>query len=211
LRHHKASKESFLQEPLNKYFSTDWFSVNIFYWKHIFYKKSLLNKNLSCLEIGSWEGRSALFLLSNLPKSNLTCVDTWAGADEHKDLSVLSSIEKTFDTNLAEFDNRVQKFKGTSYSFFDTLDSGTKYDLIYIDGSHYVDDVMLDALKAFQRLNIGGIIIFDDYFWSFYDNPKSNPAVAINAFINLKREFLKVEMVYSQIIISRIASESRNL
>ena len=94
--------------------------------------------------------------------------------------------------------------------FFDTLDSGTKYDLIYIDGSHCVDDVMLDALKAFQRLNIGGIIIFDDYFWSFYDNPKSNPAVAINAFINLKREFLKVEMVYSQII-SRIASESRNL
>ena len=45
-------------------------------------------------------------------------MDTWAGADEHKDLSVLSSIEKTFDTNLAEFDNRVQKFKGTSYSFF---------------------------------------------------------------------------------------------
>jgi len=63
LRHHKASKESFLQEPLNKYFSTDWFSVNIFYWKHIFYKKSLLNKNLSCLEIGSWEGRSALFFI----------------------------------------------------------------------------------------------------------------------------------------------------
>lgn len=209
LSHHKALKEIFFQEPSKKYFSTDWFSGNTFYWNSLIYKKSLLNKNLSCLEIGSWEGRSALFLLNTLPKSNIVCVDTWAGADEHKDLSNLSSIESIFDANLAEFGSRIQKFKGTSYSFFDTLDSNIKFDLIYIDGSHYVDDVLIDALKAFQILNIGGIIIFDDYFWKFYENSKFNPATAINMFLRLKSNFLKVEMVYSQIVISKVALEDR--
>jgi predicted O-methyltransferase YrrM len=166
-------------------------------------------KDLSCLEIGSWEGRSALFILESLPKSRIVCVDTWSGADEHKGSEVLNQIEVNFDHNLSIYKSRLKKYKGTSYSFFDQLDSHVKFDLIYVDGSHYVDDVLVDAVKAFSHLNVGGIMIFDDFFWGYYDDPISNPASAINAFISLKKKYLKVEMVYSQIIISRTAQENR--
>jgi len=176
----------------------------------IFKKFQMLNKPLSCLEIGSWEGRSSLFILESLPNSKLTCVDTWEGADEHKGSKILNRIEQNFDTNLSDYQDRLAKYKGTSFSFFDNLESDTKFDLIYIDGSHYIDDVMIDALKSFAHLNVGGVMIFDDFFWGYYDDPMSNPASAINSFVTLKKRYLRVEMVYSQIIISRIADEIRS-
>ncbi len=193
-----------------KIFSTDWFTSNIPYWMIIFKKFQMLNKPLSCLEIGSWEGRSSLFILESLPNSKLTCVDTWEGADEHKGSKILNRIEQNFDTNLSDYWDILTKYKGTSFSFFDNLESHTKFDLIYIDGSHYIDDVMTDALKSFAHLNVGGVMIFDDFFWGYYDDPMSNPASAINSFVTLKKRYLRVEMVYSQIIISRIADEIRS-
>ncbi len=170
----------------------------------------MLDKSLSCLEIGSWEGRSSLFILESLPNSKLTCVDTWEGADEHKRLNILNTIEQNFDSNLSEYRDRLTKYKGTSFSFFDNLESHIKFDLIYIDGSHHIDDVMIDALKSFTHLNVGGVMIFDDFFWGYYDDPISNPASAINSFVTLKKRYLRVEMVYSQVIISRISEEKRS-
>ena len=53
------------------------------------------------LEIGSYEGRSAIFFLRHFSNSTITCVDTWGrgGSDEQK---ILDSkiVEKNFDTNL---------------------------------------------------------------------------------------------------------------
>jgi predicted O-methyltransferase YrrM len=211
LQKNKFSKNQFLNYINSEYkFSTDWFTGNIPYWMNIFNKYHMTAKNLSCLEIGSWEGRSSLFILEALPNSELVCVDTWSGADEHKGSEVLNQIEVNFDHNLSIYMPRLKKYKGTSYSFFDQLDSHIKFDLIYVDGSHYVDDVLVDAVKSFAHLNVGGIMIFDDFFWGYYDDLISNPASAINAFISLKRKYLKVELVYSQIIISRISEEKRS-
>jgi predicted O-methyltransferase YrrM len=193
----------------DKKFSTDWFSGNIPYWEIIFDKFNFLNKKISYLEIGSWEGRSSLFVLQSFSNANIVCVDTWCGADEHDGSKFLDSIESNFDFNLTKYVDRLQKFKGTSYSFFDQLDKDCQYDLIYIDGSHYLDDVLIDALKAFEHLKVGGVMIFDDYFWGYYEDSMLNPAAAINAFIRLKQNYLKVEMVYSQVIVSRTSNEVR--
>jgi predicted O-methyltransferase YrrM len=193
----------------NKNFSTDWFAGNIPYWESIFDRFQMSNRNLNCLEIGSWEGRSSLFILESLPNSKIICVDTWGGADEHKGLDSLKNIEENFDKNLLAYQGRFNKWKGTSFSFFNQLESQVKFDLIYIDGSHYVDDVLLDAINAFAHLSVGGILIFDDFFWNFYNDSKLNPALAINSFISLKRNYLKVDMVYSQVVVTRVADEAR--
>lgn len=37
-----------------------------------------------------------------------------------------------------------------------------KYDLIYVDGSHQFEDVLIDFVFCHELLNIGGIILFDD-------------------------------------------------
>ena len=37
------------------------------------------------------------------------------------------------------------------------------FDIIYVDGSHDQDQVMIDAIMAYKLLDYGGFICFDDY------------------------------------------------
>jgi len=191
-------------------FSNDWFTGNIPLWeKNI---QALIShqgkREFKALEIGSWEGLSSLFMMSNLPISSLTCVDTWEGADEHQGTAAVLTIENKFDHNLKNYSSKIKKFKGTSYQFFNQSATNEKYDLIYVDGSHFSDDVMIDAIKAFEHLNIGGVLIFDDFLWIHYKNLKDNPAGAINSFLRLKKNNYTILSVDYQLTIQKI-SEGR--
>ena len=107
-----------------------WFCNNLY-----FLKSNLKNrKNINnILEIGSYEGRSAIFFLNCFSNSIITCVDTWGGSDEQKDLDS-KIIEKNFDTNLSKHHklNRMKKFKMTSNKFFDKNKSN--FDLVQKSG-----------------------------------------------------------------------------
>ena len=190
--------------------STDWFSDNIPYWCYVFEKCNFKNdENLKILEIGSWEGLSAYFLFSKFSNSQITCVDTWLGADEHRNgdqdiKTILTNSESTFDATLVSFTKRLIKFKGTSFLFFATNNLNNYYDLIYLDGSHFCDDVLIDAIKAYDMLKANGLLIFDDYLWKYYKSDIDNPASAINLFLKLKNRRYKLRLVSYQIIIQKI-------
>ena len=193
----------------------DWFTGNIPTWLMAF-RKQLYNKKteLNCMEIGSWQGQSAVFVLNYFENANLTCVDTWMGADEHKfedasSLEVLSRIEKDFDANVLEYKERITKYKGTSYQFFNDCFEREKFDLIYIDGSHHSDDVIVDTIKSFEMLKVNGLMILDDYFWKYYSETKDNPSGAINAFIRLKRNQLEVVCFDYQLVVRKIKNSVR--
>lgn len=190
-------------------FSNDWFSGNIPYWLNIFNKHSFYSRKLDILEIGSWEGMSSLFILTELPNANLTAVDTWSGSDEHQGDDVLSKIESNFDSNLYKVSNRLNKYKGTSYQYFNDCKSDQLFDLIFIDGSHFCDDVLIDGIKAFQHLRLNGIMIFDDYFWRIYSRDFDNPCIAINSFLRIKKGLYRVLNVYGQIAIEKIGVEGQ--
>lgn len=190
-------------------FSNDWFSGNIPYWLSIFDKYSFYNRKLNILEIGSWEGMSSLFILTELPNATLTAVDTWSGSDEHQGKDVLSKIESNFDSNLSRVSNRLNKYKGTSYQYFNDCQPNQFFDLIFIDGSHFSDDVLIDGVKSFQHLKLNGIMIFDDYFWRIYGRDFDNPCVAINSFLRLKKDLYRVINVYGQIAIEKIGEEGK--
>ena len=80
--------------------------------------------------------------------------------------------------------------------------------MVYIDGSHHCDDVIIDAIKSFQMLKVGGIMIFDDYLWQYYPRDIDNPAAAINVFLKLKEGSYKVVRVYYQLIIEKISDNN---
>jgi len=204
-------KIAFENSLANKKFSVDWFIGNIPIWHDVFCEAGIeQNKKYNILEIGSFEGLSSLFLLQTFPYSMVTCVDTWAGADEHSTLD-MRKIEDNFDFNTSPYKDRLIKYKGTSFSFFEKRDVYNEtYDIIYVDGSHYVDDVMVDGLRCFSMLKNGGLIIFDDYMWDGYRQMSANPAAAINALIKMKSNFLKVKAAYRQLILLKIASESHD-
>jgi predicted O-methyltransferase YrrM len=187
--------------------SNDWFTKNIPFWLSVMDEYALRNKELKALEIGSWEGLSSHFILSSLAKAHLTCVDTWEGADEQKvgtSKETLSQIEKNFDENLMPYIERLEKYKGTSFSFFLNNTNCCVYDFIYVDGSHHCDDVMIDAVKCFEMLKIGGIMVFDDYLWQHYTKAADNPATAINLFLRLKKNSYRIIQVNYQVTIMKL-------
>lgn len=201
VRKNSVALNAFKELSKKKNFSTNWFMPNIPRWESTFrYLNIDINQRLNILEIGSWEGASSLFMLNHFPNSLLTCVDTWKGADEHA-LIDMARVEDIFDANTFEFKNRLNKYKNSSLSFFVNNPAQSIYDIIYVDGSHYVDDVLMDALNAFRMLKVGGVLIFDDYLWSEYKKSADNPALAINNFINIKRDEIQIVSVYFQVIL----------
>ena len=68
--------------------------------------------------------------------------------------------------------------------------------------------MIIDAVRCFGLLKVGGVMVFDDYFWKHYPRALSNPAGAINAFLRLKKESYKVVRLYYQLVIVKIADDS---
>jgi len=199
--------QSDFKASLSSYsFSSDWFTGHIPFWLLTFDEYKFHTKpDINALEIGSWEGCSSLFLLKTLPNVKLTCVDLWQGSQQLRDFGAHGTGESNFDLNLSDYKDRLTKFKGTSFSYFSAHADLNKFDLIYVDGSHYFDDVVIDAIKSFEQLKVGGIMIFDDYFWHYYPRAIDNPAAAINVFLRLKKGSYRIVRVYWQIIIEKTA------
>jgi predicted O-methyltransferase YrrM len=203
--------DEFLKEIPNLNLNSDWYSGNYLYWLLTFKNFNYYNKEgLQILEIGSWEGLTSFFILHKLKNANLTCVDTWGGSDEQnassiETMDVLVKTESNFDNNLNKFGDRLKKIKLDSFSYFNLYRQKNHYDLIFVDGSHHCDDVIIDGIKAFEQLKIGGLLIFDDYFWRFYKNDFDNPASAINNLLNSKSNSFKIICVYEQIIIQKLS------
>ena len=189
-----------------------WFDASIDLWVELLAPVKALARPVDMLEVGSWEGRSTLFLLGYLPNGRLTAVDTWEGGDEHKHLADLSALEQRFDHNVSAFRSRLEKRKGrSSVVLAEMASSATEcFDFIFIDGSHFADDVMLDAVMAWRLLREGGVLVFDDYLWRFERYGwKRNPANAINLFLRLIEGDFSLLHVGHQLAIRKSVSVSR--
>lgn len=155
-------------------FTSDWFSSHQALWSRLLLP--MAGQKLRVLEVGSHEGRSAVWMLQNLllhPESRLHCVDTWT------DRRVLSR----FRSNVAETGrtSQVVEHQGDSAEVLKRL-SGD-FDVIYIDGNHEARCVLTDAALAWSLLEPGGWLIFDDYGWN--GPVEFLPRNAIDAFLQL--------------------------
>ena len=114
---------------------------------------------------------------------------------------VFERIEENFDKNTSEFKN-IMKLKTLSDDFF--KDNKIKFDAIYIDGYHKGSQVFKDFKNSWQTLNVGGILIFDDYIWKFFSKIEDNPCYAINKYLNEISKNIKVLKVSnSQLFIQK--------
>jgi hypothetical protein len=201
--------QRFAQWFKDKSFTTDFASPHFTTWADVF--APIEEQALSILEIGSWEGRSAIFFLEFFAHSRLTCVDTFEGGKEHVGDSVyrqsLGGIEERFDLNLGSYGARCEKMKMRSLAALDKLaESGRLFDLIYIDGSHQRDDVLMDSILSWRVLAQGGHIIWDDYLWELDAPSQDAPRQAIDAFLNLNRGGFTLVHSGWQVIIRRLPS-----
>jgi predicted O-methyltransferase YrrM len=184
--------------------TSDWFTHNVPKWEEYFARLGWGDESeLHILEVGSWEGLSSVYLLTKFPKSSIVCVDTWQGGDEHQATGVLGSIEDRFENNISKFGVRVEKYKGTSESYFMSSLAEPSFDLVYIDGSHRADDVYSDACGGVNRLRPGGLMILDDLLWRFYATADENPAKGIDQFLEERGHEVSVVDVGYQLVLKR--------
>lgn len=166
--------------------------------------------NLSFLEIGSFTGDSAVYMLENIltsPSSKLFCIDTWAGSLEHagelKEKFIMGDVEKRFDKRIEPFKDKVYKFKTTSQEWLLNNRSNT-FDFIYIDGDHTASTIISDAILSWDLLKVNGILAFDDYEWTHPDGDQFAPKLAIDGFLNVFNPYIEIINRGWQIWIRRI-------
>lgn len=167
-------------------YSDDFFSRHILVWTDLF--KGF--RPTRALEIGSYEGRSADWLLTKLPGLDLTCVDTWddTGIAEGLDSIVAETI---FDLKVGA---RATKIKGASGEILRSLKG--PYDFIYIDGDHSASAVLEDMVLSFGLLRSGGVMVCDDYTGGWGGNHLEFPKLAIDSFINCNWDRLDISLAY---------------
>lgn len=167
-------------------YSVDWFTKNIPVWEQTL--AQFKGKPIRAIELGSYEGRSAEWLLENIlthPDASLVCVDSWKDNIffSQPDISVdWKDVRAKFNANTKRFGKKVEVYDGRTKTY---LLSGVaeKADLIYVDASHTAGDCLIDGVLAHLLLKPGGVIIFDDYLWAGLEHNTHVPMGAINAFM----------------------------
>ena len=112
--------ENIIYNKFKSYNSNEkWFCNNLNFLTNNF--KGIKNIK-DILEIGSYEGRSSIFFLKNFTGSNITCVDTWQGSDEHNSFD-FKEIENNFDHNTSNYQLKslLIKAKIMSDKFFEKI------------------------------------------------------------------------------------------
>lgn len=135
--------------------------------------------NVRLLEVGSFEGGSAIWFLENIlthPTATITCIDPFLRAGS----------EARFDHNVrvAASGSKLIKVKGRSESLMPAMEQ-EGYDAIYVDGNHDALNVLMDAVAGWRLLKDGGIMIFDDYQWRPDRPPTARPQMAIDLFLGV--------------------------
>lgn len=132
------------------------------------------------VEIGSWKGHSAVFMVDCLRREGIfcdvVCVDTWLGSQEHwlkSDFRKLLKLTRGRPSFYEDFLSNIVSARAESFVLPLSLPSATaaevlrhyevSADLIYVDAGHGYSDVMGDITSYFDLVAPGGIMFGDDF------------------------------------------------
>jgi hypothetical protein len=189
-------------------FTEDWFlrGQPVHSWEPLL--RELEARAARILEIGSFEGMSACYLLWRLPDAKVTCIDTFEGGIE-QDAGSAAGLEERFDTNVARVDaSRVRKLVGESQKLLpDLIAHDEEFDFVFVDGSHLALDVLVDASLSWKVLAPRGVLLFDDYDWATLgDDALLRPGPAIDAFLTLIAGKYELVFAHRQVAIRKLAA-----
>ena len=179
-------------------FNTQWFNPMMPIWERHVIPNLPKTDGLNWLEIGSHEGQSACWTLDNVLKHDtdrIVCVDLWRS----------KKTSGLFDQNTSQYGKKLLKIKHDClFVLMDAINSGEKYDGIYIDADHQAKSVVLFGLLAFKLLKLNGIMIFDDYRWQQPDTEKLSPGIGVDCFLTVAQKEIKVLYKDKQAIVQKI-------
>lgn len=140
-------------------FQENWFEHNIPRWRQWLGEFSG-RSGLRALEIGSFEGRSTRWLCGNIltaADAQIDCVDFFAPDPVYGD------YHARFRKNTAAYRDKIHEYPGASFDMLRQVEG--PYDIVYVDGWHSAFGALADGVMTWPMLNVGGVMIFDDYLW----------------------------------------------
>ena len=127
------------------------------------------------VEIGSWQGRSTIFLGNAVKDSSngtMYAIDHFRGnlgkEDFYKVDGSLDDLAEKFLANVsaADLNDHVQLLDMSAEDAASRL-AKTRIRFLFIDGDHTYEGVKRDIELFFPLLQKGAIVVFDDYFDGF--------------------------------------------
>lgn len=195
LHKYMPRSQNIQKEDSSYTFTNDWFSNNIPRWEK--FLKPLAGMPLKVLELGSYEGKSAIWLLENIlthQRARITCIDNF-GSDVSN-----TEIHKRFVENTKRFGKKIQLLKMNTRDALKTPKIiQQEFDIIYIDAGRHSKNVLEDAVLSFPLLKAGGIIIFDDYTTSKLHD-YTCPKKGIDTFLDIFSDELRVRHSSWQVV-----------
>jgi len=124
------------------------------------------------IEIGCWEGKSAISLANNCFPENLICNDTWLGNVQESIVTGITHITEeilkerdVYNIFINNMNNKTEKnyiiIKEDCIEWLKRFDGDIKF--IHIDASHEYKSVFETIQLVLPKLVKGGIICGDDY------------------------------------------------
>lgn len=141
-------------------------------------KRYITDDVKTIVELGSWLGLSARFILDNALHANLIAIDHWSSTlvghdnggttDPMFDSSIekISTLWETFLVNCWDYKDRLYPVRAyTKDGLIMVNKLNIKVDLVYIDASHSYEDVLQDITLS-KQFWPNAKIIGDDYGWN---------------------------------------------
>ncbi len=178
-------------------FTQDWFTHNIPVWKRHLQQFTGI-PDFQVVEIGSFQGMSACWLLDKIlthPTAKITCIDLYFQQD------FKGNIAKT---GVAE---QVIELEGYSQDLLVNLIS-EYYDIAYVDGCHKPTSALQDAILSWRLVKVGGLMIFDDYEFTFPDSPEQDTKIGIDVFLEMFGSQLEVVHKGYQLIVKKTGNQN---
>jgi predicted O-methyltransferase YrrM len=170
-------------------FTVNWVGNNPKFWDESL--SHLKGKQVLGLELGSYEGRSAIWFVQNIlthPDSRLICVDQFTGdyAERYYSNIVVSGVHR-----------KIKTIKGDTHETVKVIHS--KLDFAYIDADHKAWSVVSDIAMVWPLLKVGGVLIMDDY-----EHPDYDCKVGIDFFLQMCKDRYELLRFGWQVIVKKL-------
>ena len=144
----------------------DWFSYPGLYKDMV----DSVNMPAHFVEVGTWKGRSAIFMAVEIINSGynikLDCVDTWEGSPEHYETDAVRTytLYEQFLKNTEPISYMLNHIRDYSVNA-SKLYKDESLDFVFIDAAHDYESVKKDINAWFPKIKKGGVIAGHDYTW----------------------------------------------
>lgn len=159
-----------INEITNKFFDIKYTEKNSMFSEHIIIFSALSEKFANnkefknILEIGTYDGKTAIILSELFPNATITTIDL-----PDNDENFTSTYDRKEDQDFIKKRNGILitkknvKFKQLNSLNLYAYPSGI-YDLIWIDGNHDFPIVAFDIINSFRLLKKNGFMMVDDVY-----------------------------------------------